>query len=295
MAVNTSEITSIYTTLFNSAVTNYDNLYSSDKIDAETYASLVGQVSSQLLQLSADLVQKQESIDKDIEIKERQMIIQESQSIPEVTAKEYQIEIAKSELNKINYEVSTLLVDQHNINIAQKSKVEKDIELSELQYVSSELTAEKQRNQLDAQTDNTKQELDNLKVMERKIKSDVSKNMMDVSVAQSQVNMNKTNMLNEFKLKNAQRNLIAQQALSEVNQTSVLANQAKLLEKQTKGFENNMHKEKAKMSLEAIGLLAQAEVTSEEDMAVPATTDTTNPYAKIVAAYSAGLEDMTKW
>jgi len=72
MAVNIEEINSVYDSLYNNVLGKYDAMYSADKIDAETYAQLVGQLSSSLVQLSGDLVQKQEQLDKEVAIKDEQ-------------------------------------------------------------------------------------------------------------------------------------------------------------------------------------------------------------------------------
>lgn len=61
--VNTNEISIVYEALFTTMVAKYDDLWGSNEIDAETYAKLVGEASSQLMSLSAQLVQKQEELE----------------------------------------------------------------------------------------------------------------------------------------------------------------------------------------------------------------------------------------
>lgn len=79
MAVNTTEITSLYNSLVAAMVAKYDDMWASNEIDAETYAKLVGQASSQLIALSAELVQKQESLEADNLIKAKQVLVLEEE------------------------------------------------------------------------------------------------------------------------------------------------------------------------------------------------------------------------
>lgn len=73
MAVNTTEITSVYNSLITAMVSKYDAMWAANEIDAETYATLVGQASSQLVGLSAELVQKQEALEADNALKAAQL------------------------------------------------------------------------------------------------------------------------------------------------------------------------------------------------------------------------------
>lgn len=90
MAINTTEITNLYNSLFTSMVAKYDDMWAANEIDAETYAQLVGQASSQLIALSAELVQKQEALDVDNQLKLKQL---------EIADKELDIKI--SELGRL--------------------------------------------------------------------------------------------------------------------------------------------------------------------------------------------------
>jgi hypothetical protein len=73
--VNTTEIISVYNSLYAAVLAKYMELWQNNQIDAETYASMAAQASSQLVQISAELVQKQEQLDKDTAIKEEQVKI----------------------------------------------------------------------------------------------------------------------------------------------------------------------------------------------------------------------------
>lgn len=73
MAVDTGSITTTYDTLYTAALAQYDVLYTGDKIDAETYAKLVGTMSADMMRLSIDAVQKQELLDRDVELKQEQV------------------------------------------------------------------------------------------------------------------------------------------------------------------------------------------------------------------------------
>jgi hypothetical protein len=97
MAVNTTEISSVYDTLLAAMVAKYDAMWAANEIDAEAYAQLVGQSSSQLVQLSADLVQKQEALDKDTALKQAQIDI----ATQELLIKQKQVEVQETELRRV--------------------------------------------------------------------------------------------------------------------------------------------------------------------------------------------------
>lgn len=142
MAVNTIEISATYNTLFTAVETVYNSLWDNNKIDAETYAQLVGQASAQLLSLSAELVQKQEQITKDLDIKERQMLLAEAESAKKLilmdeekeTADAQQLILAKDLLIK-DYENLVLQVDAHNTNLKQIDSITESIKVSTTQKV----------------------------------------------------------------------------------------------------------------------------------------------------------------
>lgn len=107
MAVNTTDITNTYNSLFTAMVTKYDEMWTANEIDAETYAKLVGQASSQLVQLSADLVQKQEALEKDNALKQAQIDV----ATKEVDLKSQQIALAKAQADR-EYVITLATVDK---------------------------------------------------------------------------------------------------------------------------------------------------------------------------------------
>lgn len=142
MAVNTIEIGATYNTLFTQVIATYNTLWNDNKIDAETYAQLIGQASAQLLTLAAELTQKQQQIDKDLDVKERQMLIAEAESVKRLilldeekeTADKQQL-ILVQELALKTYENLTLQVDNHDINLKQKDKLTEDIKVTTTQKI----------------------------------------------------------------------------------------------------------------------------------------------------------------
>ena len=63
MAVNIQGITNLYDGLSNTISAKLDELYTANKIDAETYSKLVTQALSSIMQVAIDTYQKQETID----------------------------------------------------------------------------------------------------------------------------------------------------------------------------------------------------------------------------------------
>jgi len=172
MAVNTTEIGNVYTDLLAKMLEKYNDMWDRNEIDAETYAKLVAQASTQLVQLSAELVQKQEQLDKDLDVKERSMAIQENEAADKLltTAKQRTLLDEEKETsdkqqllldiqNEVEtYKKETLLVDEHNINLKKIESVSKDIDVKERSAVVQEtemadklLTTIDQRKLLEAQ------------------------------------------------------------------------------------------------------------------------------------------------
>ena len=75
MAINTTAITDLYSSLLTAMVAKYDAMWANNEIDAETYATLVGQASSQLIGMSAELIQKQEALEADNALKAEQLLV----------------------------------------------------------------------------------------------------------------------------------------------------------------------------------------------------------------------------
>ena len=133
MAVNTTEISSVYSTLLSAMIAKYDIMWTDNEIDAETYAKMVGQASSQLVQLSADLVQKQESLEADNSLKAKQLEI----ATQELAIKVYEVtNLLPEQLAKIQEEVDLLQTQDLNaleqVKLVYTERVLKDKQASKL-------------------------------------------------------------------------------------------------------------------------------------------------------------------
>lgn len=73
MAFDVTAIGTAYDTLFTKITTQLDTLYTAKKIDAETYATLLGQATSGLLIQVGDLIQKQQVTDADVALRDAQI------------------------------------------------------------------------------------------------------------------------------------------------------------------------------------------------------------------------------
>lgn len=166
MTVDSSSITSLYTTMFDAAQAKYAALWTSNQIDAETYAKLVGELAGTLVQSIPTIVQNQEQLDKDIEIKERDMVIREAASAKDIEIKERQmleaeimglaqrVSMAKDDLIKdeqlikVQEEIDllqtqdlTAIYEKDNILPEQLTKIQEEIDLLQTQ----DLVAKEQR------------------------------------------------------------------------------------------------------------------------------------------------------
>jgi len=72
MAINTTGITTLYDTLIGAVITKLDNLYTDNKIDAETYARLLSESIHQTMQTSIQAIQNQEQLEADSSLKNSQ-------------------------------------------------------------------------------------------------------------------------------------------------------------------------------------------------------------------------------
>ena len=93
--LDTTSILTVYNNLYASIIDKYDYLIVQDKIDAETYAALVGQTSSSLMKLAIDAVQKQEVTDAEILTATKQQKLLDEQAVSEQLSQ--QALIAKTE------------------------------------------------------------------------------------------------------------------------------------------------------------------------------------------------------
>lgn len=158
MAVNTTEISSVYNSLITTSLSRFDAMWDNNEIDAETYAKVVSETSSKLLELSSDLVLKQLSLDKDIEIKERQMVESELTGSKQRLVLDEEIETANKQQILLDTQEE---VEQFKVDSLQPKELEsliKDIDVKErtTQIQETELldkvsTSEKQRVMIDAQ------------------------------------------------------------------------------------------------------------------------------------------------
>lgn len=113
MAVNTTTMISTYTAMVNTVVARYTSMWNSNQIDAETYAKLVGEASSQFMQFAAELVQKQEQLDVQNQLVAQQ-VLNEAKQLELITK---QVEIAGQEL----------LLKQKQIDVTEREMVEKEL------------------------------------------------------------------------------------------------------------------------------------------------------------------------
>lgn len=151
MAVDIVGITNLYDSLATNILSKYDNLYTNDKIDAETYAKLVGESMTALQKIAVDAVQNQElldkqvesesarklNIEKDTETKERNTIINENQSVKDIELKSKEIELKSKQIesldisDKLKQDVTDADVKiktaQKAVQERQASKIETDI------------------------------------------------------------------------------------------------------------------------------------------------------------------------
>ena len=113
MAVNTTTMVNTYTTMVDAVVARYTSMWNSNQIDAETYAKLVGEASSQFMQLAAELVQKQEQLDVQNQLTAQQ-VLNEAKQLELITK---QVEIAGQEL----------LLKQKQVDVTEREMVEKEL------------------------------------------------------------------------------------------------------------------------------------------------------------------------
>ena len=113
MAVNSAGIISLYGSMVDAVTTRYTAMWNSNQIDAETYAKLVGEASSQFMQFAAELVQKQEQLDVQNQLVAKQ-VLNEAKQLELITK---QVEIAGQEL----------LLKQKQIDVTEREMVEKEL------------------------------------------------------------------------------------------------------------------------------------------------------------------------
>jgi hypothetical protein len=113
--VDVGQISSVYNALIQTMTAKYELMWQNNEIDAETYAQLVGQASSQLISLSAELVQKQEQLEDTLltASKERDRLTAE---IANVTKQGLLLDSQKAKVD-----ADKLLTDQQKTNLTAEA------------------------------------------------------------------------------------------------------------------------------------------------------------------------------
>lgn len=102
--INIIDMANFYISLTNSVTAKLDELYTADKIDAETYAKIIAQSFENAMQLSVTAVQQQVQIDKDIEVKNAQISLLDVQKDDVIKS----IELKAAQINSTNAERAVL-------------------------------------------------------------------------------------------------------------------------------------------------------------------------------------------
>lgn len=183
--INTTAITTLYTSLTDAISTKLEALYTADKIDAETFAKIMAQSFDDALKLSVSAVQQQEQIEKDSLVKEAQIalttqqktnLVAEALNIPkqgmlidaqalhaskqaalvekEILVKTEQVLIAKEELKVATAKLANIpkegvVLDKQALDITAKTAL---TEQQKTNLVSEALNIPKQGLKIDADT-----------------------------------------------------------------------------------------------------------------------------------------------
>ena len=83
MAINTSGITTLYSSLMTAVSAQLDTLYSNSKLDSETYAKLLSESIHQTMQTAVQAIQTQETIDAEVALKGSQKLLVDQQKLTE--------------------------------------------------------------------------------------------------------------------------------------------------------------------------------------------------------------------
>ena len=135
MGVNIAEVEVLYDNLLNKAVSTLNTAFDEKNLDAETYSKSLADVTVRLALTAADLVQKQESIDKSLEVQSQEILnLQEDNLL-----KKQQVLKVKSDIT-----IAKALAERQIEAITQDIKSKK----FELEFI---LPAKK--DQIEAQTD----------------------------------------------------------------------------------------------------------------------------------------------
>lgn len=141
MAVNSTEISSLFTLLIADIKAEYLGMYNNQLVDAETYAKLMAAAVPQTMELAAKLVQQQEQISSDVSYKDKQKELVDSQII----GSNYDNEAKSEAVIKSVYERTYIQPKQLEKITQEIENLVKEIEFKDRQVVEQELTGEKQR------------------------------------------------------------------------------------------------------------------------------------------------------
>ena len=126
MAVNITEIGTVYNALETKVNNTLTTMFESYNITAEGKAQVLSNAITTMLQLSVSSTQQQETITKDIDIKERQMDIAEANSVKDLLFKEAQTEAIDSEkaIKEANSVKDLLFKDSQKLILDQQKLTE---------------------------------------------------------------------------------------------------------------------------------------------------------------------------
>lgn len=159
--VDTGQINSVYNALIQTMTAKYELMWQNNEIDAETYAQLVGQASSQLISLASELVQKQEQLEDSLltTSKERDRLTVEISNAAKQGA------LIDSQKSKVD--ADKLLTDQQKTNLVTEALnipkqgliLDQDLDIKERSMVDQEATSAIQRSILmeQVETENKQQ------------------------------------------------------------------------------------------------------------------------------------------
>ena len=232
--INTTGITSLYTSLTDAIASKLDALYTTDKIDAETYAKIMAQSFDDALKLSVSAVQQQEQIEKDGALKDAQ-IAQTAQQTSNMLleagniTKQGLLLVAQTnvqgqqQLNlaseKLRTDAQTSQITAETLNVPKQGLLidaQKEVQLQQkLNLVSEELRIEAQTAQVAAETANaTKQGalIDAQKDVQVQQKFTLASEELRVDAQTAQIKAETLNAPKQGRLIDAQKEVATQQA-----------------------------------------------------------------------------------
>lgn len=232
--INTSGITSLYTSLTDAIASKLDALYTADKIDAETYAKIMAQSFDDALKLSVSAVQQQEQIEKDAALKDAQ-IVQTTQQTSNLLLEAgnitkqglllaAQTEVQKQQIlnmasEKLRTDAQTSQITAETLNVPKQGLLidaQKEVQLQQkLNLVSEELRIDAQTAQIAAETSNvTKQGalIDAQKDVQIQQKFTLASEELRVDAQTAQIKAETLNAPKQGALIDAQKSVQLQQA-----------------------------------------------------------------------------------